>query len=51
MAKFKALLRVLDALPNKLPDDRPLREVMPGAWPTVGDPFEDAREEMSNMVL
>lgn len=37
MDQFRRLLEVLDALPFKLPDERPLREVIPGAWPTVGD--------------
>lgn len=37
MEEFKALLQVLEALPNKLPDDKPLRDVMPGTWPSVGD--------------
>jgi hypothetical protein len=37
MEKFEALFRAIEALTIKLPDDRPLREVMPGEWPTVGD--------------
>lgn len=35
--EFRSLLGILEALPNRLSDDRPLREVMPGAWPTMGD--------------
>jgi hypothetical protein len=34
---FHRLGNVLDALPTRLDDGRPLRDVMPGAWPTVGD--------------
>lgn len=34
---FARVANVIDALPDRLPDDRPLRDVMPGAWPTVGD--------------
>lgn len=34
---FKSLCRVIDALPDRIPDDRPLRDAMPGIWPTVGD--------------
>lgn len=37
MEPFKRLLAILEALPNKLPDDEPLRDVIPGLWPTVGD--------------
>ena len=34
---FGNLLDVIDALPIKKPDDTPLRDLMPGAWPTLGD--------------
>ena len=37
MEEFRSLLAILEALPNRLPDDTPLRDVMPGVWPTVGD--------------
>lgn len=35
--EFNNLLRIIDALPIKKPDDTPLRELMPGAWPTLGN--------------
>lgn len=34
---FERLLGVLEALPNRLDDGIPLRDVIPGLWPTVGD--------------
>lgn len=34
---FKRLCKVIDALPERLPDELPLRDAMPGVWPTVGD--------------
>lgn len=34
---FQSLCRVLEALPTRLPDETPLRDVIPGVWPTVGD--------------
>lgn len=34
---FKRLLKILEALPTRLGDGVPLSEVIPGAWPTVGD--------------
>ncbi len=37
MESFRSLLDVLDALPERLPDETPLADVIPGVWPTVGD--------------
>jgi hypothetical protein len=37
MTQFRSLLRIIEALPEKVPNDCSLRDVMPGAWPTVGD--------------
>ncbi len=34
---FKSLCKVIDALPDRLPAETPLRDAMPGTWPTVGD--------------
>jgi hypothetical protein len=35
---FARLGMILDKLPSgRLDDSQPLREVMPGGWPTVGD--------------
>lgn len=34
---FAAAANVIDALPTRIDDTRPLRDVLPGAWPTVGD--------------
>ncbi len=34
---FAAVLEVIEALPEHTPDDVPLRSMMPGVWPTVGD--------------
>jgi len=35
---FARVALILDKLPSgRLDDSRPLREVMPGGWPTVGD--------------
>lgn len=38
-ARVLRVLNVIDALPpGHLPsDDTPLRDVLPGAWPTLGD--------------
>ena len=38
-ARVLRMLNIVDALPpGHLPnDDTPLREVLPGAWPTLGD--------------
>ena len=34
---FGNLLAIIEALPDKRPDDTPLRDLMPGVWPTLGD--------------
>lgn len=34
---FENLLGIIEALPNKIPDNTPLFLLMPKAWPTVGD--------------
>lgn len=38
---FARVANIIDAEPpagiNRFPDDTPLRNVIPGAWPTVGD--------------
>ncbi len=34
---FCRAANILDALPDRQSDDVPLREVLPGIWPTVGD--------------
>lgn len=34
---FQQALAVLDALPSRPPDDTPLRDILPGLYPTVGD--------------
>ena len=34
---FRGLLGLIEALPYAVPDGQPLRELMPGIWPTVGD--------------
>lgn len=47
-AAFERLGRVIDALPERLPDDVPLRDAMPGAWPTVGD-LRKMREEFEDV--
>lgn len=37
-ATFLSLRKVIDALPPPaISDETPLRDVMPGVWPTVGD--------------
>lgn len=36
---------VIDVLPNRMPDDTPLRDALPGIWPTVGD-ARAIRDEM-----
>lgn len=36
---------IVDALPNRKPDDLPLRECLPGIWPTLGD-IRKIRDEM-----
>lgn len=32
---FRAIIRVME--PLSIPDDKPLRDVLPGAWPTWGE--------------
>jgi hypothetical protein len=34
---FIRLLNVIDALPQPPDDVTPLRDIMPGVWPTLGD--------------
>lgn len=34
---FENLLGIIEALPEKKPDNTPLRNLMPGVWPTLGD--------------
>ena len=34
---FARAANVIDALPDRLSDDEPLRDVIPGIWPTLGD--------------
>jgi hypothetical protein len=34
---FASLLAVVDALPTPPPDSTPVREFVPGAWPTLGE--------------
>ncbi len=34
---FARIANIIDALPNREPDELPLRDSMPAAWPTVGD--------------
>lgn len=36
-SNFVNLLGILEALPQKLPDDLPLRDAIPALWPTIGD--------------
>jgi hypothetical protein len=37
MARICRVVNVVEALPHGMPDDTPLREVLPGGWPTFGD--------------
>jgi hypothetical protein len=37
IAPFESLLGVIDAIPLDMDDRRPLRDYMPGAWPTIGE--------------
>lgn len=34
---FVRAANIIDALSPRISDDQPLREYVPGAWPTVGD--------------
>jgi len=34
---FCRAANIVDSLPAPVGDDRPLRDVLPGLWPTVGD--------------
>lgn len=34
---FARVAEIIDALPTRCPDDTPLADVIPGAWPTVGE--------------
>lgn len=34
---FESVLRIIDALPEVPPDDEPLRMLLPGIWPELGD--------------
>lgn len=34
---FGNLLRIIEALPFRVPDDAPLAEHVPRVWPTVGE--------------
>lgn len=36
-SKFRALLGIIDALLEHIPDDTPLRNILPGMWPTLGN--------------
>lgn len=45
---FARAANIIDALPRRLPEDTPLREVLPGIWPTVGD-IRRLRDEMKQL--
>lgn len=45
---FARVANVIDAVPDRLPDDKPLRDVLPGVWPTVGD-VRRVRDELVAM--
>ena len=34
---FARVAIIVDRLPDRLPDDTPARDVMPGIWPTLGE--------------
>lgn len=34
---FVRVLNIINALPRSVDDDEPLRNHLPGVWPTIGD--------------
>jgi hypothetical protein len=45
MARICRVVNVVGALPNPPPDGTPLRDVLPGGWPTIGDLRRVAEEQ------
>ncbi len=45
---FARAAGIVDALPDRLPDITPLRDCLPGIWPTLGD-LRLLRAEMVNL--
>ena len=45
MARLCRVVNIVEALPYEVANNTPLRDVLPGAWPTFGDLRKVAEEQ------